>query len=140
MKTKLFWALSLVMLCLTSRAQNTAFTQSIKGIVIDAESKKPLRDAAVTISGINKGTITDSLGNFTLSGIPIGRQTLEVSLLGYENKSIAEVLISSGKETFLNIALTEKIKVLDEIKVSSRRNRLKPTNEFASVSARSFSV
>ncbi|HNF42395.1 MAG TPA: TonB-dependent receptor [Ferruginibacter sp.] len=140
MKTKLLWALSLVMLCLTSRAQNTGFTQSIKGVVIDAESKKPLRDAAVTINGINKGTITDSLGNFTLSGIPIGRQTLEVSLLGYENRSIAEVLISSGKETFLNVALTEKIKVLDEIKVSSRRNRLKPTNEFASVSARSFSV
>ncbi|HMU09941.1 MAG TPA: TonB-dependent receptor [Ferruginibacter sp.] len=142
MNKKLFWAMALVLscTCLTLKAQNTLFTQSVKGTVIDAESKRPLPEATVTINGINKGTVTDSLGNFTITNIPIGRQTLLITLMGYEQKIVAEVLVSSGKEIFVNVALTEKIKVLDEVKVSVRKNKLKATNEFASVSARSFSV
>jgi hypothetical protein len=49
-------------------------------------------------------------------------------------------MISSGKETELNISLTENIQQLNEVTVSSRRNRFGAQNEFASVSARSFSV
>jgi len=142
MNTKLFWATVLVLTCtcMTLKAQNSTFTQSIKGTVIDAESKKPLPEATVTINGINKGTVTDSLGNFTITNIPIGRQTLLITLMGYDQKIVPEVLVSSGKEIFLNVTLTEKIRVLDEVKISTRKNKLKATNEFASASARSFSV
>ena len=108
-------ALVLTCTCTTLKAQNTLFTQSVKGTVTDAESKRPLPEATVTISGISKGTVTDSLGNFTIPDIPVGRQTLLITRMGYEQKIVPEVLVSSGKEIFLNVALTERIKLLDEV-------------------------
>lgn len=142
MNSKFFWATVLVLscTCMALKAQTNVFTQSIKGTVFDGESKKALPEATVTVNGINKGTVTDSQGNFTVPNIPIGRQTLLITLMGYEQKIVPEVLVSSGKEIFLSIALTEKIKVLDEVKVAARKNKLRATNEFASVSSRSFSV
>ena len=142
MKKYLFGAAvsACILLGTVAKAQNSSFTQSIKGTVIDAESKKPLPNATVTINSFSKGVITDSLGNFTIINIPVGRQTLHVSLMGYDSKEVPEILLSSGKEAFLSVSLTEKIKVLDEVKVSTRRNKLKATNEFATVSARAFSV
>jgi CarboxypepD_reg-like domain len=126
--------------CQSSAQKTNSLSQTVKGNVLDAESKRPLASVSVFIASVNMGAITDTLGNFTMNGVSIGRQTITVSLLGYETKTIAELMVTSGKEVFITVTLTEKIKNLEEIKLISRKNKLKATNEFASVSARSFSV
>lgn len=133
----------LLYLCLlfqvTAKAQTT-LSQNIKGVVIDADSKKPLAGAAVMLLNSNKGTTTDSLGQFKLNNINVGRQSLTISSLGYETRTVSEIMVSSGKEISLTISLTEEIKKTNEVTVTSRKSRIKPLNEFATASARQFSV
>jgi hypothetical protein len=122
-----------------SHAQES-LSQTIKGTVVDADSRKGLGGAAISIPALNRGTITDTAGVFKLSKIPVGRHTVLVSLLGYEERSIAEVMLTSGKEAALVIQLNEKVHQLADVKVTLRKSRIKPLNEFATLSARQFSV
>ncbi len=118
----------------------SGFTQTIKGVVTDADSKKPLSLATVNLLNSKIHVLTDSLGQFRINGVAVGRHSVTVSNLGYDSKTIAEIMVSSGKEVFVNIALTETVQTLKEVSVSSRKNRTKSLNEFATASARQFSV
>ena len=94
-------------------AQNIALTQTVKGIVLDEQSGSVLSNATVVIEG--RGTVTDSLGNFRLKNIPAGRQTIRVSLTGYEETVISNIEVTSSKEVILEIRLKERIKKLEEV-------------------------
>jgi CarboxypepD_reg-like domain/TonB dependent receptor/TonB-dependent Receptor Plug Domain len=121
-------------------AQATKLNQTVKGIVIDADSKKPLMSVTVSIANTAKSVITDADGAFTFTNVTIGRISLEISSIGYEARIIPEVIVTSGKEIALNIGLVEKIKKEEEVVVVTKRNRIKPNNEFASSSARAISM
>ncbi|HZF66154.1 MAG TPA: TonB-dependent receptor [Chitinophagaceae bacterium] len=125
--------------CYNGNAQSS-LSQTIKGYVIDADSKKPLIGATVSLITSSKAVITDSTGEFQIQNVPLGRQSLIISMMGYDAKTVAEINVTSGKEVSLTISLTENIKELSEVRISSRRSRSKSTNEFATASARSFSV
>lgn len=134
----------LLLLCLQigtlTYSQTETLSQTIKGIVIDTDSKKGLAAATVMLAGSDKTVLTDSAGNFKINNVAIGRQTIQVSLVGYENNAVSEILVTSGKEISLTISLREKIKNLEEIKLVGRKSRIKAANEFASTSSRAFSV
>lgn len=85
-------------------------TQTIRGTVIDNSSNAPISSANVIITSLSKGAITDSAGNFVLKNIPVGRYDIQVSFIGYEAAILREIVVSSGKETFLNISLKETAK------------------------------
>ena len=125
-----------------SYAQN--ITQTIRGKVVDKDAQFLLIGANISITSIDPiiGTSTDENGEFKIENIPVGRQDIEVSYLGYEIAKINNVLLKSGKELVLNIELVESIEQLNEIvvKASDQTDKTKPLNEFAAVSARTFSV
>jgi hypothetical protein len=127
----------------TANSQDTdslTLSQKVKGIVIDADSKKPLQGVTITLLGFNKSVISDASGSFVLQNVPVGRQSLEVTMVGYESKQVAEIVIGSGKEVFLTVALVEKVTLLSSIVVKARKPTTKASNEFATASARSFSM
>jgi hypothetical protein len=135
----------LIFTCLVSSlitfAQNTnSLSQKVKGIVVDADSKQPLPGATVQIKGTQKAVVANADGTFQFEAVPVGIIGLEISMVGYERKSIPEITVNSGKEVYLNIALNEKISTLEEVSVVAFKDRIKPTNEFATVSARSFNL
>jgi len=69
---------------------------TIKGKVVDAESGTPLVFATVAVKESNVAIITNIDGEFTLKiGEPLTAKNLEVSFLGYKNKTI---LISDMKD------------------------------------------
>lgn len=115
-------------------------TQKVKGVVLDADSKKPIASATVTLLNSRNKTFSDALGNFSFSQVKIGRQSIEVATIGYETKVVADIVIGSGKEVFVTITLNEKITTLKEVTVQATKGRIKANNEFATASARSFSV
>ncbi|MBL7684146.1 MAG: TonB-dependent receptor [Flavipsychrobacter sp.] len=122
-------------------AQDAVLTQNIRGQVLDAESKKPIEGVVILLlSDKQKNAMTDSNGYYILQGIPVGRQSFQFSMVGYEPRTASEVLVTSGKELELNISLTENFTRLKEVSVSANKDRNKAQNEFATVSARSFSV
>ena len=88
----------------------------------------------------SKADITDSSGSFKLKNVPIGRQTLRVSLIGYEEAVIRNIEVTSSKEVVLEIRMKERIKKLEEVVVRAGRQKNRALNEAALVSARQFSV
>ncbi|HJV79099.1 MAG TPA: carboxypeptidase-like regulatory domain-containing protein [Paludibacter sp.] len=115
-------------------------TQTIRGTVIDNASNAPLAYVNVMLQNTNFGTKTDSLGNFTLKNVTVGRYNIKVSMVGYEPFVATEVQVSSGKEVFLNISLKENVNSLAEVVVKPKVNKEQPLNAIATVSAKMLSV
>ena len=116
-------------------------TQTIKGKVFDKITQMPIIGASIILldSEPIKGTVTSLEGEFTLENVPVGRQTIEISMIGYESALLTNLLISSGKELVLDIALTEKTTEMDEVVIVANKKG-KAINSMSSISSRQFTV
>ncbi|RTQ53735.1 TonB-dependent receptor [Hymenobacter gummosus] len=125
-----------------SRAATVQHTQRIRGTVVSVDSRAPLPGATVVVVSVEPvlGTVTGADGTFLLEGVALGRQTVRVSLLGYKEQTIANTMLTSAKETILNVSLDEQVYKLGEARVVHRRDKATPNNDMTSVSARSFNV
>lgn len=119
----------------------TKITQTIRGTVYDMATNSPLIGATViiTLPGKTLGVATDENGNFKISGIPVGRQTLIISYIGYKKKQIDNLMVLSAKENIIQVGLEELVSNLDEVKITAY-SKSEPLNEVATVSARAFSI
>ncbi|MFN8253713.1 MAG: TonB-dependent receptor [Ferruginibacter sp.] len=124
---------------LASAAQHNAFTQTIRGTVVDDQSGNVLSGVTVSIQGL-QSSITDVNGVFYIRKVPLGRQTVVASMIGYESAAAANVEVTSSREVVLEIRLKEKIKKLDEVTVTGGKSKLKALNDAALVSARQLSI
>ncbi|SDS92288.1 Outer membrane receptor proteins, mostly Fe transport [Maribacter dokdonensis] len=115
---------------------------TIKGKVLDKQSELPLLGASVELLLPDKlvGVITDFDGYFTLENVPIGRQEIRVSYIGYETNTISNIEVSTGKDINITVALTESFAKLDEVVLTSSTSKVKSLNKFSAVSARQFGV
>jgi hypothetical protein len=132
--------ISLTFISVSLNAQT--ITQTVRGRILDADSKSGLPGANVIILNTQPliGTTTDDNGNFTMEKIPVGRISIQISYMGYKSVVRPEILVSSGKETVLMIELEEEIMQAKEVEIKATINKDKPINAMAMVSARSFSV
>jgi len=117
-------------------------TQTIKGKIIDLNTEAPLVGANVILLDSSNliGTVTDVEGNFRLSNVPVGRQGIKVSYIGYHSAEMKNLYVLSGKELVMNIKLEEKIIRGEDIVVKAYSRKDIPLNEMAQVSARSFTI
>lgn len=136
---KLILLATLMLFILSVQSQTT---QSIKGTIIDNESEQPLAFATIMILNSNPplGVISDENGEFRFEEVAVGRVSLKVSYVGYEEAIVAGVLLSSGKELDLNIGLQESFASLNEVEVKAMERKDEALNQMATVSARSISV
>ena len=133
------FSLLLVYLCIPTFSQN--LTQNIRGVVTDKASGTPIAYATIQIENApDKGTVTDSLGNFQLKSISLGRHNVKATFIGYETSIVREILVSSAKEVFLEIAMTENTQELNEVVVRPQVNKEQAINKMALTGARMFSV
>ncbi|MFD2246385.1 TonB-dependent receptor [Pontibacter ruber] len=139
--TGVLWLLLLC--CLPYLSAGQQLSQTIRGKITDKESQEPLIGATVAILTTDPaiGTTTDLEGSFRLDKIPLGRHTLRISYMGYEEQVIPELLVGSGKELILQIGLSESFKKLQEVVISAEEQaKGNPLNEMAMISTRSISV
>lgn len=118
-------------------AQNN--TQNIRGVVTDKLSQTPLTGVVVQIASIQKSSSSDANGNFTLSNIPPDRYDISATFLGYKTITIPNVVVTSGKEVIIEIAMEESYKQIGEVLVKAN-NKEGTVNKLATVSARTFSM
>ncbi len=102
--------------------QAQVLTQTIRGQIVDADTRQPLVGATISILETDFGTTTNKNGYYRLDEIPVGRYRLRVSYLGYEPLEIQEVLLESGKEEVLDITLTEASTDLAPVLVRATRS------------------
>jgi len=92
-------------------AQNNPITQTIRGTVFDHQSGNTLKAATIQlVNSKNNSTVSDSTGAFKLTNVPIGRQNLKITLIGYEDASVQNIEVTSTKEVLLDISLHEKVR------------------------------
>ncbi len=119
-----------------------AQTGTIRGVVIDKQSEYPLAGATVELLNTTEatGVITDLDGRFVLEKVPLGRQSIRVSFIGYETSTLPELNVTAGKDVAVNVALIESLTQLREVVVTPDTNKDVPNNKLATVSARQFGV
>jgi len=116
--------------------------QNVRGTVVDQGTGSPLVGATVVIPGSEPlvGTVTDLNGDFSLTGIPVGRNSLRIDYLGYHQQILSGLNLVSGKELIILVELVEKVIIGEEITIRAHARKDQPLNEMAVVSARSFTV
>ena len=115
--------------------------QSIRGIIVDKDSKIPLPGANVIVIGSQPLRFgqTDIDGRFKIDSVPVGRQNLRITYTGYEENTVANIVVGSGKEVVLNIELQEAVQHVGEVVVRGTK-REQPMNEYSLVSTRTISL
>ncbi len=91
----------------------------IRGKVYNEVNNEPIPFANVVIQGTTTGTTTDFDGKFEIKDLTPNLYNIIVSYIGFENKLIAEVQVSSARPAFLNIGLTETSKQLDVVEIKA---------------------
>jgi CarboxypepD_reg-like domain len=134
--------LSLLLLLFVVIAFTQTITQTIRGSVIDKESKAVLPFASIVLLQSNPviGTTTDTLGNFSITKIPIGRQSIKVSFRGYKTALISDIQLGSAKEIILQIELEEIVMSLAAVTITSKNAKDKTINNMIGISGRTFST
>ncbi|MCG8579775.1 MAG: TonB-dependent receptor [Bacteroidales bacterium] len=81
---------------------------------VKTEDNSPLTGAVIYLYPIEKGSITDASGKFSLSHLPAGQYRIEVSFIGY--KTFTDTISIKGDQTF-NIQLEVSSLSLQEVVV-----------------------
>ncbi|MEM9895153.1 MAG: carboxypeptidase-like regulatory domain-containing protein [Bacteroidota bacterium] len=138
---KNLFGLLVMLYALQVNGQNAVAGQ-IRGQVLDRSTGESLPFSTVHLVGTDPiiGTVADYEGHFALQDIPIGRYTIRFSFSGYETYDERDVLVTSGKEVVIKVAMKTAVNALDEIIVTPTVNKLKTVNELAGISARMISV
>ncbi len=105
---RLFLLLSLVLLGFASALQ-AAEVGTLSGRVTDRRTGHAIPFATVSLPLAKRGGLTDSEGQYVLSGIPVGTYEMKVQYLGYRPSGAPNAVVTPGKTTVLNFALEEVI-------------------------------
>ena len=96
----------------------------IKGKIIDKQSEVPLIGATVSIANsTNLIAVSDESGSFMIENVPLRRQAITVTYMGYMPTSIPNIEVTSGKDVFLIVTLTENYNSLDEVVIKAETNK-----------------
>jgi hypothetical protein len=139
---KILSLVALSMFLVTSYTYGQTLTQTVRGTLIDADSKLPLIGAIVKIPNTNPiiGAATDVNGTFRLENVPVGRITVQLNLIGYQAATIPNIVVNSAKEVVLNLEMQELAVKIDEVTVFANGNKGELTNDMSLVSGRSISA
>jgi hypothetical protein len=107
----------------TASAGTTAVRQataSLNGYVLDGENKETLISATAVVKGLKLGGLTNKAGFFSIKNIPVGKQTIVVTYLGYEKKEVA-LEFDAGEAKKITVELSKRVSKSQEVTVEASR-------------------
>lgn len=129
--------LSLLLLVLLTTAAAGQEKGGISGKVVDKKTRHAIPFATVTVVGSGRGGLTDSEGQYLVTGVPADTFEVKVQLLGYTPVS-RSVVVSAGKTIVANFEMSEIVvheeQVL-EVNAERRLVEVKQGTTIRSVSA-----
>lgn len=140
MKKKLISIIAI--LALSSQIFANNYTQTVRGQVVDRDTKTPLFGVNILIVGTNppQGASTDMDGYFKIENVSVGRITLRVTCLGYEPCVIPNIIVGTGKEAMVNVEMQESLINLGEVEIKSDVEKGVVNNEMSLISSRQVTV
>lgn len=111
----------LLLCCLPLQLFAQSGVQTLKGRILDQQSQSPLIGVTVTVDNVNpvKGAISDAEGYFVITDVPLGRQVLQCSYVGYEPLIVPNILLTAGKETVVELFMRESLLSVHEVVVQA---------------------
>jgi len=88
----------------TSVAVAQAQAGRVTGTVTSADGGRPIPGVQITVTGTSRGALTDSIGRYTIAGVPVGNQTVVARSLGWAQSSTG-VTLTTGATAIANFAL-----------------------------------
>jgi len=92
----------------------------LTGHVLDEKTGEHLPYVNVQLKGTNIGTVTDESGHYLLKDLPIGRQTIVFSYVGYETLELSVVMVED-KTIELKATIREVATQLNNVVVTANR-------------------
>jgi len=98
-----------------------AFAQQgkISGQVVEEETGQPIPGANVVIVGTQKGTTTNSNGQYTLLNLDPGTYDIRASSVGFENQTVEGVEVRLDLTTEINFQLPEETVGLEGVTIQA---------------------
>lgn len=143
MNIRIVLLLLAIILALQINAQeNAVLTQTVRGTITDKVSGEPLIGAVISVLHTEPilASASDMDGQFRISHVPVGRRSFQIFMMGYKSSVLSDILVNSGKELVLNIALEEELQLTNEVTITAEQNKKEALNAMAGVSTRTFSV
>ncbi len=140
MRLKLFTILILLLCLQVNVLKAQKIYQTLRGVVKDSDSKFPLIGATVVLLSDTsqlKGVSADVNGEFALPNVEVGRHKLKISMIGYQDNIMSDIIVTSAKEVVLEVLLVEKLTELSAIVIEADDNT-ETLNEMVTVSGRTF--
>lgn len=113
----LLWVLSLLGALLSSPALAQGGDGSIRGLVLDADFEAPLPAARVLNVDTGQEVETNDQGNYLMPEVPAGQYTLVFSKPGYVRVVRAEVVVTAGRLTDIDVSLSGEFVDMEEFVV-----------------------
>ena len=92
---------------------------TINGRVLDQATQQPLPGANLALLELKVGTTSDSTGRFIIPRVPVGNYRIAVSLIGYERRIRADVIVRPGRISKVDIQLAQRILDMGETVVEA---------------------
>lgn len=112
----------------------------LKGTIIDNDTKQPIVGATIYILEINKGVLTDSQGNYSISSIGKGIYKISVSNIGYQNLVKQLEITGDENEIKLDFKLQYQPYQIDEVILSSYYFNPEKSNPYKVASIKTSSM
>lgn len=93
---------------------------TVVGTITDAQEEGPLPGATVQIEGEDLGAATDSEGQYRISDVPAGEQTIQVTFVGYQSEE-RTVNVPEDGTVRANFQMQPATQELGEVKVTGYR-------------------
>ncbi|HPH45583.1 MAG TPA: TonB-dependent receptor [Chryseolinea sp.] len=107
-----FW---LVILSTCALAQDGV----IKGKITNKVNNEPVPFASIVIQGTTTGTTSDENGVYEIKNLQPGQYNLEASFVGFQKLVVYEIQVTNARTAFVDFAMSEESKTLDEVVVSA---------------------
>ena len=92
-------------------------TGFIKGRIVDMETKNPLAGVTVSVAGTEHKSVSNETGGYALPAVPLGYYTLSFEREGFYADTKTDVIVRSGRTTFLNVELLAVRAISEEVRV-----------------------
>ena len=118
MKNKITWLFLFVTIQVLAQ-------HSIKGVVLNKDTQKPLEYVNIYFPELEKGTYSNENGEFVLINLPSGDYKIIISFVGY--KTLSQQIIIPTEEQFI-FNLESAVLQIDEIILSTPFHKLQSDN------------
>lgn len=100
---------------------DTATQARLFGKVLDGKTKTPLPGANIYLPDLQKGTVTNAEGKFSLAALPLGTHKVQITYIGYER---LELTLNLTADLERNFSLQPTVLEGQEVTVISKRDQL----------------